>query len=262
MVVSKAQSLMEMLVMVRFLSQEWKNWIVNVLDESRVLILPSLTLLMPGFVTQFGVAYVQFVVPSAKSSQARGDVMKLLYLEYWVLHCMVAGFLNWFSGILWWVPFSTHIIFILWSYIVLPPSIREWYGVLESELIAFGLLKGTKPDSVMAVNNTKTARLFHSLASRLPSALEENFAKTGGIKDSLTYGQVPVEPATASAAPETGCEGDDDDSIPGLGAKTSSTQDDSDNEASSRPATTSVADASPHQSPRARSSTKRTDRNE
>lgn len=73
----------------------------------------------------------------------------------------------------------------------------------------------------------------------------------------MTSGQVPVEPGTKSATPETGCEGDDDDSIPGLGAKTSSTQDDSDNEASSRPGNTSVADASIHQSPGTRRSTKK-----
>lgn len=252
MVTSKVKSMLEMLVMVRFLSSAWKDWIVQVLDEARVLVLPSITLMMPGFFTQFGVAYVQFVVPSAKSSQARGESAKLLFLEYWVLHCLVAGGLTWFSSILWWIPFSTHCTFILWCYLVLPPTIREWYGLLESELVAFGLIKGTSPDAKMAIANTKTARLLHSLARRLPSGSDSNNVRPDEAvdedenNDDRISGQVDDEESvTESVGPAKGTnnpteEEEDDDSIPGLAAKTSYTQDESDNE-TSPPATTTAA---------------------
>jgi hypothetical protein len=236
MVTSKARGLLEMLVMVRFLSEGWKNWLVQVLDEARVLVLPSLTLLMPGFFTQFGVAYVQFVVSSAKSSQARGDSAKLLFLEYWILHCLVAGLLTWFSSILWWVPFSTHFTFILWCYLVLPPTIREWYGILESELVAFGLIQGNTPDAVMAISSSKTAKLLSSLANRLPSSSDDNGPPDDAMGDNndRLSGQDDEESVTGSIGPtkgtENSAEDEDDDSIPGLAAKTSYTQDDSDSE--------------------------------
>jgi hypothetical protein len=280
MIVSKARGLLEVLVMVRMLSEEGKDWLVQVLDEARVLVLPSVTLLMPGFITQFGVAYVQFVVPSAKSSQARGDSMKLLYLEYWLLHLMVAGLLTWFSGILWWVPLSTHLIYLLWCYLVLPPTIREWYGVLESELVAFGLLKGSGRGSSVAVNKTKTARLLNSLVSRLPSATSDDKRDPGDDmagdenhknnrasgqdddEESVTAGSTgPLLSGTAIAMnADNEDDDDDDDSIPGLAAKTSGTlEDDSDDECASSshaPAIRRTADIAPPRSVRTRNTRK------
>ena len=183
-VVSKTQTTLEIAVMVRLLSKERKEWLLHVVEEARVLTLPSITLLMPGFVTQFGVAYVQYMVPSAKSGQlqANSKSKKLVYLQYWILHCGTAGFLEKLGSILWWVPFSTHMIFLLWSYLILPPTIQSWYGIFESELVAFGILpKGKAANtsapndgaSIQTIHDTKTARLFQSLVRRLPSAAAE-----------------------------------------------------------------------------------------
>lgn len=168
---SKAEQLLGMFVMVRFISEPFRDWLLHILDEGRVLVVPSLSLLMPSFVTQFGVAYVQFIVPTAKSAQAKSEAAELLYLQYWVLHCLLSGILTWLGPLLWWIPFSTHAIFVAWCHLSFPQTIAEYYSVLEMELVAFGLLKG---DPVLAVHETRTVQLFNSLVKRLPSAAEEN----------------------------------------------------------------------------------------
>ena len=174
-VVSKSKTILDISVMVRAISSERKDWLLHIVEESRVLTLPSITLLMPGFVTQFGVAYVQYMVPSAKSAEASSSKTKLVYLQYWILHCGTAGLLHKLSGVLWWIPFSSHLIFLVWSYLVLPQSIQSWYGIVESELLAFGILpqgaaSSTNNESAVKISETKTAWLFQSLVQRLPSA--------------------------------------------------------------------------------------------
>mmetsp|Transcript_26845 Transcript_26845/g.58891 ORF Transcript_26845/g.58891 Transcript_26845/m.58891 type:complete len:661 (+) Transcript_26845:488-2470(+) len=171
-VVSKTKTSLDLAVLVRMLSEEGRDWLVHITEEARVLTLPSITLLMPGFVTQFGVAYVRYAVPSAKSAKAKSKAAKLVYLQYWILHCCVAGLLAYLEGILWWIPFSTHAVFLLWCYLILPQAIRYLYGILESDLIAFGLLPKVD-DSAGAttdISQTRIAHLFDWLVGWLPSA--------------------------------------------------------------------------------------------
>jgi hypothetical protein len=201
-VVSNARNILGGFVFIKLVSEQTRDWLLDVLEEARAVIVPAITLLMPGFITSFGVAYVQYIVPSAKSAQAKGDAAKLVYLQYWVLNCALTGLLDWFSSILWWIPFSNHAIFILWSYLALPHTIRNYYDVLESELIAFGLLKGSG-DSV-DVNETKTARLIQALFSRLPSAAENDDNIQSYVLESK----------------------ESEDSVPGLGSKTSDSEHD------------------------------------
>ena len=164
---SQTKPLLSVVVMLRFLSEKNKEWLLHVLDESRVILLPSITLFMPSFITQFGVAYVQFLVPSVKSARTEGEEAKILFLKYWILHCMFHGLLIWLSSLLWWIPFSTHIVFVAWCNLAFPQTIAKYYGMLESELVAFGLVKG---DSQVTVIDTRTARLITAIANRLPSA--------------------------------------------------------------------------------------------
>jgi hypothetical protein len=170
-VVDKSRRVLDLLVMVRLLSEPWKEWWLHVLEESRVLVLPSFSLLMPGFITQLGVTYVQFVLPTAKSLQTTNDTSTtLLYLQYWVLHCAVSGLLTWFASITWWIPFSTHMIYLLWCHLSFGKTIGAWYDLLEMELVAFGLLEG---DAQVEVHQTLSVRLLTSIVQRLPSAAEE-----------------------------------------------------------------------------------------
>jgi hypothetical protein len=184
-IVSKTKSILGVFVLVRMLSEEWKDWLVHVAEEVRVLTIPSIALLMPGFITQFGVTYVQYIIPATKSADAKGNGQKLVYLQYWILHCAVSGLVSYFDSVLWWIPFSSHLIFILWSYLILPQAIKKLYGIIEMELMAFGLLKKRGDNNnngngsgsnindaqpVVAIQDTKTVQFINSIVSRLPSA--------------------------------------------------------------------------------------------
>jgi hypothetical protein len=222
-VVSKTKGTLEVFVMVRMISDRRKDWIVHVMEEARVLVVPSVTLLMPGLITQFGVLYVQYIVPSAKSAQARSDSAKLVYLQYWILNCFATGMLTWFSNVLWWVPFSTHLIYLLWCYLVIPQHIRDKYEILEGELIAFGILRGNG-GSVVRVSETKTAQLFNALSSRLPSA-SSNVNYDEEKKEQQVETPVVGSKNDTSLAKKSE---DGEESLPDLAAKTSSTHDESD----------------------------------
>ena len=195
-VVSKVKTVLGAFVMIRILSEQWKDWLVHVIEESRVLTVPSITLLMPGFITQIGATYVQCIVPSAKCADPKnGQPLKLVYLQYWILHCIVSGLLSYFTTVLWWIPFSSHVVFILWSYLVLPQTIRNLYSIIESELIAFGLLKrsgGTttkteinndgdgvddSTDEVLPLNETRTGKFISAIIAKLPIASFETYDK-------------------------------------------------------------------------------------
>eukprot|EP00529_Nitzschia_sp_RCC80_P031047 CAMPEP_0113503884 /NCGR_PEP_ID=MMETSP0014_2-20120614/34418_1 /TAXON_ID=2857 /ORGANISM="Nitzschia sp." /LENGTH=370 /DNA_ID=CAMNT_0000398953 /DNA_START=104 /DNA_END=1214 /DNA_ORIENTATION=+ /assembly_acc=CAM_ASM_000159 len=225
-VVSKSETLLQAFVLIRVLSSERKDWIVNTLKESRSLIVPSITLFMPGFITQFGVAFVQYILPSAKSAQARGDPKRVLYLQYWIMHCMFSALLSIFSGVLWWVPFSTHVIFITWCYLALPDTIRIYYDIIESDLAAFGFLK-VSGNVASDINDTTTAKLLSAVTSRLPSASssdENDVTKT--CRNTVTND----ETTNNNSSNKNG-----DDSLPELEAKASTltlSQDESDNEKS------------------------------
>lgn len=166
---SKARRVFELLVTVQFLSEPFKDWLIHIFDEGRTLILPAVTLLMPGFVTRIGVAYVQFLVPCVGSYHAEGEAAKLLYLQYWTLHCVLSGFLACFASFLWLLPFSTHAIFVAWCYLSFPATISNCYAILETELVTFGVLKG---EPVMAIHDTRTVQLLTAITKRLPSAIE------------------------------------------------------------------------------------------
>ena len=224
-VVSKSETLLQAFVLIRVLSTERKDWIVNTLKESRSLILPSVTLLMPGFITQFGVAFVQYILPSAKSAQARGDPKRVLYLQYWIMNCMFSALLSIFSGVIWWVPFSTHLIFIAWCYLALPDTIRVYYDIFESDLAAFGILKVTGKVA-SDINDTTTAKLLSAVTSRLPSA-----SSSDDNDVTITGSNTTANDDTANINNSVNKNGDD--LLPELEVKTStltSSQDESENE--------------------------------
>ena len=173
-VVEKATSILDIAVMVKLLSKESQEWLVHVLQESRPVLPPALTLFMPGFVTEYGVLYVQTIVPCAKCTCSTTLEERMAWLEYWVLHGLVAGVVSWWSPILWWIPFSTHAVFVLWCHLQIPKTTRAWYNVLEEELQAFGLLESTTETNVPAVEFTRTASMLRRLASSLPSASDVN----------------------------------------------------------------------------------------
>jgi hypothetical protein len=224
-IISLVKRVLEAFVLIRVCSKETKDRLVHVAEELRVIAVPSITLFMPGMITQFGLLYVQYIVPSSKSAQARSDSVKLVYLEYWIIHCIVNGILAWFSNILWYIPFSTHLIYVLWCYLYMPKHIRQVYEIVEDELVAFGILKGNDFSSV-DVNRTKTAKLFNALTARLPSASSDvNY----GEENKQQLEEPPVNNANNDDKLQAKKNEDSgDDSLPDLATKTSSAHEESD----------------------------------
>ena len=162
-VVENARKLMPALVFCRFLKQETADWLTHALEVGRGMVIPGLTLFSPYFITRYGVVYVQFLLPISKSD----DGEKELWLKYWVLHAMVDGLLYHFASFLWWIPFSTHLTFVLWCYLSIPQSTERWYKHVETEFKHFGLLPGEHEGSY---ENTNTMRFFTWIYEMLPKA--------------------------------------------------------------------------------------------
>ncbi len=172
-VVEKASSILDLAVMIKVISKDTQEWMVHLLQESRPVLPPALTLFMPGFLTEYGVLYVKTLVPCAKCTCSKTCEERMAWLEYWVLHGLVAAILTWWSPILWWIPFSTHAVFLLWCHLQIPKTTKSWYNILEEELQAFGLLESTK-NVPPSVESTRTASMLRRLASSLPSASDVN----------------------------------------------------------------------------------------
>ena len=171
-VLSYASQIQGIMMMVGLLSQPTAEWLLHMLEEGRGLCIPALTLLTPGVLTSYGVVYVQFLLPMARSyNKQRSIDATLLWLQYWVLHAGVDSVLSYFSSILWWIPFSTHATFCLWCYLSLPRTIKNWYDVLESEFKLLGLLPGNHEGDF---DGTRTARLLNWIWEILPKARDEN----------------------------------------------------------------------------------------
>lgn len=185
-VVGKLTTVLDSLVFIRFVSRDTADWLLHVAHLVRAVAVPSTTLLMPGFLTNYGVLYVQYVVPLANSGTAvaasktatstttttlgnNKKQQQQLLLKYWVLHALTRAILDQCSSILWWIPLSTHFIFLLWCYWNLSVSVETWYSTVQQELQAFGLLPGCE-FNVKEWESTRTSRVFSALVARLPSA--------------------------------------------------------------------------------------------
>ena len=163
--VDKVKSFLSIAVTVRLLSPHSQTRLLLLLEYAHPFLVPAITLFMPGFITEYGVLYVNTIVPSAKVPRSLAQTMDSL--QYWILHALLSSLLGWWSGLLWWIPFSSHAIFILWCH--LQYTSAGYYNVFERELQAFGLLTQGNA-TVVPVDQTLTATMFRTLTKSLPSA--------------------------------------------------------------------------------------------
>mmetsp|Transcript_1012 Transcript_1012/g.1489 ORF Transcript_1012/g.1489 Transcript_1012/m.1489 type:complete len:843 (-) Transcript_1012:30-2558(-) len=186
-VVGKVKSVLEMATMMKLLKPSTSLTLSRGLEKAHPFLLPSLTLFTPlSFVTQFGVIYVQSIVPICRRNNNNNNQSSSLShtcesLQYWVLQGLVQAVLTWWSPILWWIPFSNHLIFLLWCRLQFVST--QWYDVLELELIMFGLLPSSvqqeQEESVsLTLENTITVRMVSHVWTRvlkhLPSAVKDD----------------------------------------------------------------------------------------
>lgn len=165
-VVEPLTNLFRALAFVKLLSTPTVEELTHLLQDGRSLLLPSVTLLMPGFITSYGIVYVQYLWPLAKTTQ--NDTKQL---QYWVLHIFWATLLQIFAGVWYWIPLANHFIFLSWCWMGLPRTIANGYRMLQDDLIAFGLLHGEISNK--SWDQTYTSRAWRYILSRLPRAEDD-----------------------------------------------------------------------------------------
>jgi len=172
-IVGYTKTILAGLVLVRALKQPTSDWLVHLLEEGRPLVIPALTLLMPGVLTGYGIVYVQYFLSIAKTSTQKKSLR--LWLRYWVLNALIDATLQHFSSLLWWIPFSNHAIFVLYCYLSLPKTVDHWYTAMETEMKKFGLLiyHDNTGDELSSMEDSHTARFLAWVWGMLPKAAED-----------------------------------------------------------------------------------------
>lgn len=172
------------LVMLKVLSESRRDTLVEFVSHVRTLLVPGALLFMPGFFTQYGVCYVQYVIPLAFSFRAlhrqHRHAQRVLYLKFWVLNALAAGVFLVAKRLLGWFPFFTHGTFCAWVWLVMPRAITAIYNEFDRELQAFGLLPPVATD--LSIDKTHTLRALTYIASVIPSASD-----VGGGKPSQEF---------------------------------------------------------------------------
>lgn len=138
----------------RLISQETKQKIITSVTELSALLPAAITLFIPGF-SRYGVIYVSLVVPAAYSIKSCDEIDKPVsnnnaqtmessvndasrFLRFWMIHALVTWILDSFAPILAWVPFSAHMTWLVWAFLLLETSTRKIYGWFESEVDSNG----------------------------------------------------------------------------------------------------------------------------
>ena len=198
------RSVLQVTVFMKMISPATSDWILMAISDGAALLPAAITLLMPGYFTEFGVLYVSNVVPSANSTVARdnddgGSMMR--YLKYWVIHTLLSSLVGSLRPLLAWVPLSTHAIWILWAYVQLEPVTRRMHGFLERELILFGLLHsfaasgdGDGGDK-QGIDQTMTVKLFRKASSMLPKTPAKSTGEEKKNEDEVASGEQAAAPS-------------------------------------------------------------------
>mmetsp|Transcript_370 Transcript_370/g.550 ORF Transcript_370/g.550 Transcript_370/m.550 type:complete len:592 (-) Transcript_370:59-1834(-) len=164
---------LSILVLGRAISQETKQKVITTVTELSDLIPAAITLFVPGC-SSYGVIYVSLVAPAFLSIKSCDEINKKSsnvatmeskvneasrFLRFWMIHALVTWVLDSFAPILAWVPFSTHVIWLLWAFLQLETTTRRIYGWFESEV--------EKP-----LDQTQTMQSVKRVIAALPSSVD------------------------------------------------------------------------------------------
>jgi hypothetical protein len=182
---SKGVNMLLLLGIVSECRRQWFYSKMQIFTANSALILPSATLLLPSFLTKFGLLYLQWILPAARSMRATTETSKQLQQQeesYWMKYWIVQGIL--LHGILDYMTFQLPYfiqVTVMWnSWMLLlwigmlhePWVVKSAYKWFESELVGFGLLRdGSKnKQGITDASQTRTAQFLKDILKRLPSA--------------------------------------------------------------------------------------------
>jgi len=83
---------------------------------------------------------------------------------------MLSSILINISPVLAWVPLSTHITFIIWTFVQLERTTEKLYSMFEHELLVFQILPSAEHEAELDLSDSRTLQLCESLLKRLPSS--------------------------------------------------------------------------------------------
>ena len=213
--VTFCQTVLSAMVWTKLISESTKVFIVNTFSQCRQLLPSAITLTMPSYFTSYGVIYVRLIVPCANASTAYGNyqcmekdmdnfefaivdndgfvndrwisvsLQVIQSLQYWIIQAVVSWILLSFAPVLAWIPFSTHMVWLLWAYVQIDGNTKKLYNVIEWDLIAFGILKydpcqqssKDKPEEnivVTDIKETTTMQLLNSIMKKVPSQISND----------------------------------------------------------------------------------------
>ena len=185
-------SFLDIMVWTKLISKKTKETMIFFCVDCSP-ILPALpTMFMPGYFTKYGIVWSSLIVPSANSSNARdvlynlaksSDVDQVMfqnrlsiavrYLQYWILQFMISSILINLSPVLAWVPLSSHITFIIWTFVQLERTTERLYSMFEHELLlVFQILPSDEYEAVLDLSDSRTLQLCESLLKRLLSSCQ------------------------------------------------------------------------------------------
>jgi FtsH-binding integral membrane protein len=195
-VVDTIRTWIKLIVWVKLITEQTQKIMEHWVVVSREIILPAMAI-FSWPLAPYGIWYVTFVLPVAKSAasvgcmtDSKGDRSKpqqhskynkknnqVQWLQYWVIHAGVTFVVGNMAGLLWWIPFSNLLIFVVLAKLALgsSESIQFYYDhYIQAELQAFCILPPGDSAQVIAIQESKLARLVFWIIDKLPSAAEKD----------------------------------------------------------------------------------------
>jgi hypothetical protein len=153
--IEKMCSFLSLASMMGLCQPSFKDHAVVILRESFSLLPPLICLGMPGYFVNFGIIYASLLVPAvnaAKSNREGGEAAattttttsaRVRWSKYFCVYAVVSFAFKWFEKWLWYVPFSTHLILILYMYLALPGfrGVDRIYAMLVRETAGVGIVE-------------------------------------------------------------------------------------------------------------------------
>lgn len=177
---------LNLLVTLRMLSKHFADELRDVVIQSKALLLPSVSLFMPRFLSIFGLLFVQFAFPLHKQSTMKRKERHAVMLRYWVIHILLTVITEATESILWWIPLSRVLTF--GAFVVIGTSqavVDMCVRMILHDLEVFRLLPSTG-DATSPEEDRKSswaARGVHALLERLPKA---NMTPAKGVLETAT----------------------------------------------------------------------------
>jgi hypothetical protein len=191
----------KLLVWAKLITEQTQRSLEHWIMVSREIIVPAMAI-FSWPLAPYGIWYLTFLLPVAKSAcwtdwkcdrskqhHSNNKNNQVKWLQFWVIHAGVTFVMGSMAGLLWWIPFSNLLIFVVLAKLALgsPELIQSYYDhYIQAELQAFCILPPGDSAQVLAIQESKLARLVFWIIDKLPSAAADHDEKEATEKPEST----------------------------------------------------------------------------